>query len=136
MKDRPKVGIGVYIIRDGKVLLLKRKGAHGEGSWCAPGGHLEFGESWEDCAKREVTEEAGIEITNVRFFAVTNDIFEEENKHYITIALLADYVSGEARRMEPEKCMDIGWFSWSELPKSLFLPVRNLMEQGLDPTQQ
>ncbi len=42
---RPKVGLGVLIFKDGKVLLGKRKGAHGEGTWCPPGGHLEFGET-------------------------------------------------------------------------------------------
>ena len=65
MDERPKVGVGVIIIKDGKVLLGKRKNAHGEGSWSFPGGHLEFNEELFDCAKREVLEETGIKIKNL-----------------------------------------------------------------------
>jgi len=126
MKKRPKVGIGVIINKDDKILLGKRINAHGEGTWSFPGGHLEFGESWEECAKREVLEETNLQISNLKFHAVTNDIFEEENKHYITIFMKCDFASGELQNMEPQKCEKWDWFSWDELPDKLFLPIRNL----------
>ena len=63
----------------------KRKGSHGEGTWSVPGGHLEFGETIENCAKREVYEETGLVITDVTVAGITNDIFSEEETHYITI---------------------------------------------------
>lgn len=129
----PRVGIGVMVLKDGRILLLKRAGSHGEGTWCPPGGHLEFQEGLEDCARREVREEAGIEIRNVRFAAVTNDIFREENKHYITIHMLADYGSGSPRVMESGKAIGIGWFEWGNLPKPLFLPMQNLLRRGFSP---
>ena len=88
MDKRPKVGVGVIIIKGNKVLLGKRKNSHGEGSWCFPGGHLEFNESLENCAKREVLEETGVKIKNIRFETITNDIFKDEGKHYITIFML------------------------------------------------
>ena len=66
MKDNyPKVGVGVMIIKNGKVLFHKRKGSHGDGEYAWPGGHLEYMESFEDCVRREVYEEAGIEIKNI-----------------------------------------------------------------------
>jgi len=63
----PKVGVGVMILKDGKVLLGKRKNAHGEGQYANTGGHVEPMESLVDTAKRETMEEAGIVITNVHF---------------------------------------------------------------------
>lgn len=126
---RPKVGLGVIIYNNNnEILLLKRKGAHGEGDWSFPGGHLEFGESWIECARRETKEEAGINIKNIIFFSATNDIFEKEDKHYITIEMKAKLQSGIAKIMEPDKSTDIGWFKANNLPKPLFLPVKNLLK--------
>jgi len=132
-QQRPKVGVGVIIKKEGKVLLGKRKGAHGEGSWSCPGGHLEFGETLETCAEREVSEEVGIEITNITPVAFTNDIFEKEQKHYITIYVTAEYASGEVKLMEPDKCDEWRWVEWSALPTPLFLPIQNLLKQGYSP---
>ncbi len=52
-----------------------------------PGGHLEFGESFEHCAIREVLEETGLSINpeSVQFLTATNDIMASERKHYVTI---------------------------------------------------
>jgi len=93
--DRPKVGMGVLVLKNDRVLFGKRKSSHVTGTWHPPGGHLEFGESLENCAKREVREETGIKIKNIRFATATNDIFEEEGKHYITLYMVADWESGE-----------------------------------------
>ena len=133
MEEMPKVGVGVLVLKDGKALLLKRKGAHGEGSWCYPGGHMEFGESFLDTAIREAEEESGLKVKNPRFLCITNDIFEKENKHYITIFIAADYVSGEAIIMEKDKCTDIGWFDLDKLPKPLFIPTKNMVENKCFP---
>src|SRR3989344_129972 len=133
MEQRPKVGLGVCIVKDNKVLLGKRKGAHGEGSWSFPGGHLEFGESYEDCARRETMEEVGITIKNVRFVTATNDVFPQEQKHYITIYMVAEYDSGEVKVMEPDRQTDWQWFSWDNLPSPLFIPMQNLLKQGFNP---
>jgi 8-oxo-dGTP diphosphatase len=133
MENRPKVGIAVFVIKDDKILLGKRKNAHGEGCWSCPSGHLEYQESWEDCAKREVMEEAGIEIKNIRFSTATNDIFEKEQKHYITIYMISDFVSGEVKIMEPHKCEQWEWFEWGKLPHPLFLPINNLLKTKFNP---
>ncbi len=133
MDKRPYVGIGVIIRKNGKVLLGKRKNVHGEGSWCFPGGHLEFKESWEDCGRREVEEEVGIRIKNIHFVAVTNDIFEKEGKHYITIFMLSDFVSGEVKLKEPEKCERWEWFAWDNLPQPLFISLENLLKRKFNP---
>jgi 8-oxo-dGTP diphosphatase len=126
------VGMGVIVFRDGRVLLGRRKSSHGTGTWHMPGGHLEFGESLEGCARREVLEETGLNIKNPRFAAVTNDMFEE-GKHYITLFMLSEWESGEPMVMEPEKAESWEWFSWDNLPEPLFLPMQNLLKQGFRP---
>jgi 8-oxo-dGTP diphosphatase len=133
MEKRPKVGLGVMILKDGKVLFGKRKNAHGEGSWCPPGGHLEYKESLEDCARREVMEETGLSVGKIHFSALTNDIFELEDKHYITIHMVAEYLDGEPQLLEPDKCERWEWFSWDALPSPLFTPTQNLLKQKYSP---
>ncbi len=125
--DRPHVGVAVIIARDGRVLLLKRKGAHGEGTWAPPGGHLEFGESLEECAIRETLEETGIVIGNLQFVAITNDMFAAEQKHYVTVWMEATQTSGQATVAYPEKIEEVMWFPWNALPQPLFLPFQNLL---------
>jgi 8-oxo-dGTP diphosphatase len=129
-KIRPKVGTGIIIRKDRKILLGKRKGAHGIGTWSFPGGHLEFFETLEDCAKRETEEETGLKVNGVRFLTITNDFFKQENKHYITIFMSADYIDGEAEIKEPDKWETWNWFSINELPQPLFLPIENLIKQN------
>lgn len=102
----PQVGVGVLILRDGKVLLGRRKGSHGAGCWSAPGGHLEFGEAVEDCALREALEETGLALSELRHGPFSNDVFE--GRHYLTAFILAGCAEdAEARLMEPDKCD--GW---------------------------
>ncbi len=130
--QRPKVGVGVLIVKDGKVLLGKRKGAHGEGTWCPPGGHLEMGESWATCAARETREEAGIEISGTRLFNVSNDLIDADH-HYVSIIMLAEWSWGSPRVCEPEKLLDWQWFDWDALPDPLFEPIEKLIRAGLHP---
>jgi 8-oxo-dGTP diphosphatase len=123
-----RVGIGVFIFKDGKFAMLQRQGSHGAGTWSIPGGHLEFGESFEETAEREVKEETGLDIQNIRFGAVTNDHFDTENKHYVTVWMLSDWKSGELQLMEPDKSTAISWNTFDTLPSPLFLPWNQLLE--------
>lgn len=128
MFESPRVGVGVILIRDEQVLLLKRENVHGSGSWSTPGGHLDFGESPEECAIREAKEETGLDITDVKFRAVTNDLFDVEAMHYITIWMEGECLSGEAVVNATYEMSEVEWFAWDKLPESLFLPFRNLMD--------
>lgn len=120
--NHPKVGVAVFVWKDDKFLMMYRIGKHGKNSWSIPGGHLEFNESWEEAAKREAMEEAGIEIDNVRFLAATNDIFTETGKHYVSIWTEADWVSGEPTITEPDILIDHQWRDFKDLPAPLFEP--------------
>jgi 8-oxo-dGTP diphosphatase len=128
--NQPRIGVGVIVCDGKRVLLGRRYGSHGAETWCFPGGHLEFGESPADCAERELLEETGLVASDLQMGPFTNDIFENENKHYVTLFVIATYSGGIAEIREPDKCKEWGWFEWDKLPKPLFLPIQNLIEQG------
>ncbi len=114
-----KVGIGVLVFKKGKVLLCKRKQSHGAGEYSGPGGHLEFGETFFECAKRECLEETGIKIKNIRFLCLSH-VKKYEGKHYVDVGLLADWKSGKPKVLEPEKAESWNWYSLDKIPKPLF----------------
>jgi 8-oxo-dGTP diphosphatase len=128
MHKVPRIGIGTIITKDGQVLLLRRRNVHGAGSWSTPGGHLEFGESPEECAIREAKEETGVDVADVRFRAMTNDFFVKENKHYITLWFEARYDAGTPCINAAYEMSEVAWFAWDALPEPLFLPLQNLLD--------
>jgi 8-oxo-dGTP diphosphatase len=127
MTSEPRVGVALIITKNERVLLVKRKAVHGEGTWSTPGGHLEFGETPEECARREAEEETGVTVRAVRFKALTNDIFQASGKHYITIWMEGTYALGEACINAPYEVAEVNWFDWNALPQPLFLPLQNLL---------
>lgn len=129
MENQVRVGTGVIIVRDNKVLLGRRIGKLGTGTWGFPGGHLEFGESLEDCAVRETLEETGLTVKNARVITAVSDCFAD--RHYVTVYLQADYTGGEAQVMEPEKCAEWQWFVWDNLPQPLFPSIVSLLKKPI-----
>ncbi|MBU6231727.1 NUDIX domain-containing protein [Patescibacteria group bacterium] len=126
-KPYPKVGIGVMIMKDGKVLLGKRRGSHGKGEYAFPGGHMEYMESFEDCAKRETSEETGMQICNVRFLRLMN-LKQYAPKHYVDVGLIADWQSGEPKIMEPDKVESWEWYDLDDLPDPIFSSIPSYIE--------
>ncbi|MBJ2065903.1 nucleotide triphosphate diphosphatase NUDT15 [Serratia odorifera] len=115
-------GIGVIIVNtQGDILLGKRCGKHAP-YWSIPGGHLDVGESFEQCAQREVLEETGLHIALPRFIGVCNNLqtWREEGKHTVSICMLAQHAGGEPQRLEPEKCAQWRWCSPDALPEPHF----------------
>lgn len=126
--QRPRVGVGVVVTKQDKVLLGKRKGSHGTGEWSLSGGHLEFGESIEACAKRELLEETGLTALSLELGPWTNDLMEESN-HYVTLFVFVSEFEGIPKLLEPEKCEGWKWFAWDQLPSPLFPTVSSLIEK-------
>jgi 8-oxo-dGTP diphosphatase len=128
MNREPKVGVAIIICRNNQVLLVKRKNVHGAGSWSTPGGHLDYGESPEHCAAREAKEEVGLDVENICFRAITNDVFDKPGKHYISIWMEAGSYTGEPSIAADYEVGELGWFPWDSLPKPLFLPLVNFLK--------
>lgn len=125
----PRVGVGVILCRDGKVLLGKRKNAHGANTWSLPGGHVEAFEDPIVTSRREVKEETGLIIEKVRQGPWIHTVFEQEEKHYITLFMGAELISNEAHKLlEPDKCEGWHWCDVNHLPQPLFLPLETLIQ--------
>jgi 8-oxo-dGTP diphosphatase len=117
-------------VREGQLLLGERIHSHGTGTWSPPGGHLEYGESPKECAIRELREETGLIATEVVPGPWTNDFFEAEGKHYISVFMFVKGFEGVPQVTEPEKCARWCWFDFDALPQPLFLPLHNLLKES------
>ena len=132
------VGVGVMILRDGKVLLGKRheddvkasSELKGAGQWTMPGGKLDPGESFEEGAIRETMEETGLKVKNMEVIAINNDIVD--TAHYVTIGLLAAEFEGEPTVCEPDKITKWEWFDPTDLPSPMYQPSVNLLRNYTD----
>lgn len=123
----PRVGVGCLVASEGRLLLVRRRGAHGPGTWSTPGGHLDFGEDPAACAARETLEETGVRVSNVSFLGLTNDVFEATGRHYVTIWMRSATESGDAHVAAPGEIDEVGWFEQDALPSPLFLSLENLL---------
>ena len=135
-----KVGFGVMLLREGKVLLGKRhddpekadSDLHGAGTWTMPGGKLHFGETFEEGAMRETLEEIGIKIEEkkLKVISVSNDMVEDA--HFITLGFLCEDFDGEARVLEPDEITKWQWFDLDDLPTPLYFPSEKILKNYQD----
>jgi 8-oxo-dGTP diphosphatase len=134
MFEQVGIGVSVILIQHNKLLLAKRQGRHGAGTWDTPGGHLEPGEKVVDCAIRETMEETRLLLPrdNIIELGFTEDFFQDEKKHYISCVVLCALNDERMRpmRAEPTKfSTEWLWFSREKLPRPLFVPVVNALDK-------
>lgn len=118
--DHIRVGVGLLILKDDKILLGKRKNALGAGQWGSTGGHVEYGETLQDAIMRELAEEAGITVKNVRFLCVSDFLTHMPERHYVDVGFVGEWESGEPQLLEPHKCAGWEWVDKDDLPDNLF----------------
>lgn len=135
--QKPGVGFGVMILKDGKVLLGHRHEnpekasslLHGEGTWTMPGGKLHFQEKLREGAIREVFEETGIKVKDLEAISISNDIVQDA--HFVTIGFLCKDFEGEAKVMEPDEITEWKWFDLNNLPSPLYFPSEKIIKNYL-----
>lgn len=120
----PYVGVGCIVTHDEKVLLVQSR----SGAWSTPGGHLDFGEDPARCARREAIEETGLKLDEISFVAVTNDVMEDRDKHYVTIWMRGRVGSGDIVVGDEDEIVAAGWFHPDALPQPLQPFLVNLLE--------
>jgi 8-oxo-dGTP diphosphatase len=128
----PLVGITVMVFDYNRltpyprnVLLGMRKGSHGENEYAFPGGKLELGESFTQCAERECKEEAGITIFDTNFLRLLN--FRAYGKHFVDIAFTA-FTKDKPVVMEKDKCYGWSWYPMGEIPEPRFHGVDSCLQ--------
>lgn len=130
MENYPKIGVNIFLIKDGKILLGKRMKKTGYETWSLPGGHFEWGEKLEDCARRELEEETGIVCGNLEFLHLVND--PREDCHYVHINFLAKSWEGEPKLTEPENFSEWSWFDLNNLPDPVFIGHQKFLKAFKD----
>ena len=112
-REKIKACVGVMIFKDGKVLMGERKGSHGSGEYSFPGGHLEFGESFEECVKRETFEETGLTARSLSQAGTIVFKFKDGTGiHEVHVFRCSDF-EGEEKESEEMKPQ---WFAVDQIP--------------------
>jgi 8-oxo-dGTP diphosphatase len=114
--DSPLVGVGAIIIKDGRVLLVKRGHPPLAGEWSIPGGVLELGETLRQAAIREAREETCLTIETVELLGVYDRVLRDDDGraiyHFVLIDFLCRRVTGEAEAADDAD--EVRWFSPAE----------------------
>ncbi|MEM2109863.1 MAG: NUDIX hydrolase [Candidatus Odinarchaeota archaeon] len=132
--SQPIVGVGVVIIREGCILIVKRGNEPGKGKWAIPGGLVGLGESLTSAAVREVMEETNLKIT-IGDVAAVFDYIEQDSKgkirfHYVIIDFFANNVEGAAKPSSDVEA--IAWVDFNDVYKyELTSSTRKLMQKIL-----
>jgi len=123
--ERPLVGVGGVVIRDGRTLLVRRGSAPLEGEWSVPGGMLELGETIVEGVQRELLEETAIEVRVLDlievFERVTRDEAGKLKYHFVILDYLCEAVRGEAQAGSDVTA--VAWARESELSKYSLTPT-------------
>jgi 8-oxo-dGTP diphosphatase len=120
--DHPRVGVGAVVMREGRVLLVRRGGSPARGLWAIPGGGLRLGETLQRGAERELLEETGIVIRAGAPIFICDSLEKDDagrfRFHYVVVDLEAVYLSGEVKASDD--ALEARWISPAEVAK---LPV-------------
>lgn len=100
----------------GRYLFMERAGAHAAGTWSVPGGRMEYGETWSSTAHRETEEETGLIVTGHKLIGITNDVFEADRQHWVTLFIECRMVPPDQTPeiREPGKCTGMEWLTPEE----------------------
>ena len=135
---RPRVGLGIMLLNELDEVLVSQRIHEGHPfhmRWQFPGGYLEFGETFEECASREVEEECDLKVepSRMRYVATMNVRGVEFNYHNVGVFMLGHVKKADTvtKCMEPEKNTAWSWMKWEDFLKledSLFHPFAPFFE--------
>ena len=125
--------MAVVVTHDEKVLFGRRITAVGEFEWQLPGGWIEIGESPPLAARREVLEETGLRLLDLRFVGTTSNVFSAD-EHSLSLYFEAECADAESLdAVDRQTCDAWEWRNWSEITDNLFLPLSLLKKTDYQP---
>lgn len=130
MAERFKLvsAVHIFLIRDGKVLLLRRfNTGYEDGNYSVVAGHLNGDEEVKTAAIREAHEEVGIRIAPADL-RVVGVMHRKSNDERVDFFLTAASWSGEITNTEPDKCDRLAWFDVDDLPENVIPYVRRALD--------
>ena len=117
--EKPEVAVGALVLKDQKVLLVKRNQSPAKGLWALPGGKINLGETLQQAVVREILEETGISIIPGQpvflFDSIHKDDKGDVQYHYVIVDLLSEFKEGELKA--GDDASDVGWFSLEDLER-------------------
>jgi mutator protein MutT len=134
-KDYIGVGVGAVILNDEGKLFMARRGknvTNEPGVWEFPGGKVEFGERLHDAARREIKEEFDIDIEVEELLDAVDHLLPEEGQHWVSPTFICRVKSGEPRIVEPDKCDEICWYAFDEIPGNVSQATKVNLEDYRD----
>jgi len=114
----PKLTVDGLILKDKKVLLIKRKNYPFKGKWALPGGFVEYKEKTEDTAIREVFEETGLKTRINNLVGVYSDPNRDPRGHTVSVIYLLEICGGKLK--SSDDASDAKFFDLNQLPKLAF----------------
>ena len=129
-----KTGVGVMLLKDNKVLLGHRVnkakdtgGIYEPDSWTFPGGKQEYNETVLETAIRETKEETNLDLKELYVYTATDEF--QPDRHFVTIGVISSSYEGELKVMEPDKINEWKWFDLNDLPKNIYTPSKNMIDE-------
>ncbi len=126
-------GVGVVLLKDGKILMGHRHDRpadgssplHEAGTWTLPMVKLEYGEEFEQAAARALLTETGVVAKRMRVFCVDND--KLDTAHFVSVGIVCDDWTGEPRAKQPDRIMRWEWFELEDPPFPIFMPSAKIL---------
>ncbi|KYK34693.1 MAG: hypothetical protein AYK22_04835 [Thermoplasmatales archaeon SG8-52-3] len=116
--ENPKLTVDGAVLKNNKILLIKRKNNPFKGKWALPGGFVEYGEKVEDAVIREVFEETGLKTSIIKIIGVYSDPNRDPRGHTVSIVYFLDINEGELK--SNDDASDAKFFDVKDLPELSF----------------
>jgi ADP-ribose pyrophosphatase YjhB (NUDIX family) len=121
------IGVGAFALilnNKNQFLLIRTKKSANKSKeyddvWSLPGGTIEFGETVQEALMREVKEETGLDITDIKLLTYNDFIRPKEGKHWVSLSFVAIAVNSKHNILDSSEVEECCWFDFNDIPKNI-----------------